>query len=161
MEPTLFEVFAQAFTTEWNRLQSTVTGERARWEAERKRLAQQIDRVVDAIADGTAGGSLTDRLALLERTDAELERRLADAPPSVPRLHPSLAHVYRRKMAELSLALASDGGQPVIDSNPFAGRDSFALCRTAARCALRCMANWRRSSRSARGPTAPFRGIVP
>ena len=105
MDPALFQVFAEAFTAEWNRLQSRASGERAGWEAERKRSFQQIDRLVDAIADGTAVGSLTGRLAALERTVADLDRRLADVPQDVPRLHPSLPTVYRRKVSELSRPL--------------------------------------------------------
>jgi site-specific DNA recombinase len=100
MDPDLFQIFAKEFTAEWNRLQSAATGERDQWLAERKRLSSQIDRLVDAVADGKAIASLTGRLAALEQARLELDRKLVQAPAIAPRLHPSLPTIYRQKIRD-------------------------------------------------------------
>jgi hypothetical protein len=60
---------------------------------------------VDAIAEGMAARSLREELATLEARRAEIERGLAAAPDPKPLLHPNLAEIYRRKVADLHLAL--------------------------------------------------------
>jgi site-specific DNA recombinase len=72
------------------------------------RVQGQIERAVDAIVAGTASPALKGRLEELERRKAELEAELAGAEAPAPRLHPSLAEVYRERIAELARVLEAD-----------------------------------------------------
>jgi site-specific DNA recombinase len=61
---------------------------------------------MEAIADGFRAPGLQSKLDELERRKAVLETEIAGAPAAAPRLHPSLAEVYRHKVATLQDALA-------------------------------------------------------
>jgi DNA invertase Pin-like site-specific DNA recombinase len=52
MDPDLFKVFAKEFAAEWNRLQAEAESSLDRVRSEHQRVCQQIDRLVDALADG-------------------------------------------------------------------------------------------------------------
>ena len=62
MDPTLFKAFAEEFAVEWNRLQSEAGANLSRLRTERDRVCRQIDRLVDALADGEPAARLTERL---------------------------------------------------------------------------------------------------
>jgi DNA invertase Pin-like site-specific DNA recombinase len=108
MEPGLFKVFAEEFTAEWNRLQGQASAEQASRAGEVHRVRQQINRLVDAITEGTPAAAVRERLATLEQRRLALEMEAATAVAPAPRLHPNLAEVYRRKMAELTEALRQE-----------------------------------------------------
>jgi site-specific DNA recombinase len=77
--------------------------------AKRKALADvraKLDGLVEAIAGGLRGASLQAKLHDLEQRSAALEVEVAEAPAPLPRLHPNLAEVYRRKVEALHEALA-------------------------------------------------------
>ena len=116
MDADLYEVFVREFTSEWNRLQAEGSGERARCEADRKRIASQIERLVDAIADGQPATFLKSRLLDLEARVADLDAKLAQTPVAAPRLHPELPRVYRHKVAELAEALTREGAQAAMEA---------------------------------------------
>ena len=59
MDPDLFKVFAGEFTAEWNRLQAEAGANLNRLRSERDRVCRQIDRLVDALADGEPAARLT------------------------------------------------------------------------------------------------------
>ena len=110
MDPDLFKVFAAAFTTEWNRLQGeAAAGQTARAD-DLQRVKQQLERLVDAIVNGTPASAVKDRMAALENRRLALEAELATATAPAPRLHPNLAETYRRKVADLVAALAQEDG---------------------------------------------------
>jgi site-specific DNA recombinase len=71
-------------------------------------VRQQIDRLVDALADGIPAAAVRDRLASLENRRLTLETEAAAARAPAPRLHPNLAEVYRQKVANLIDALAQE-----------------------------------------------------
>ena len=48
---------------------------------------------------------LKERLHKLEARKEELKKRLATVPPEIPDIHPTVAGVYRRKVARLANAL--------------------------------------------------------
>ena len=52
MDPALFKVFADEFAAEWNRLQFEAGANLSRIRNQRERVCRQIDRLVDALADG-------------------------------------------------------------------------------------------------------------
>jgi site-specific DNA recombinase len=108
MDPELFRVFAAGFVEEWNRIQRETAGDQIGMRSELDRARRQIDRLVDAIADGTPMAAVRDRLAGLETRRLELEGKLATAVEPAPRLHPNLAYLYRERVRELSAALAAE-----------------------------------------------------
>jgi DNA invertase Pin-like site-specific DNA recombinase len=112
MDPDLFKVFAQEFAGEWNRLQADAESSLDRIRSEHQRACRQIDRLVDALADGEPAARLTGKLKELERRRLELERELATAAAPAPRLHPNVAQVYRRKVEELQYALRQERSGP-------------------------------------------------
>jgi site-specific DNA recombinase len=61
---------------------------------------------MEAIAHGFRAPGLQSKLHELERRKAVLETEIAGAPAAAPRLHPSLAEVYRHKVATLQDAPA-------------------------------------------------------
>lgn len=107
LHPDLVAEFVAEYQREWNRLKATQTSERAATEHELKTLTPKIDQIVEAIAEGMFSPALKAKLEALESRKAELEAKLATlAPQDAPiRLHPGLADVYRRKVADLTAAL--------------------------------------------------------
>jgi len=106
MEPAAVAEFIRAFHAEINR-------QRADSElglgAKRKELvatSRKLDGLIEAIADGLRAPGLQTKLDDLEQRKRTLEADIAGAPPPMPRLHPNLAEVYRRKVEALQQALA-------------------------------------------------------
>ncbi len=90
-------------------LQAASAGEREARQAEHVRVRRQMERLVEAIADGTPAVMVRDRLVELEARRLALEAELSSAVAPAPRLHPKLAEVYRQRVAALGEALAADG----------------------------------------------------
>jgi DNA invertase Pin-like site-specific DNA recombinase len=91
--------------------------------AKRKALADartKLDGLVEAIAGGLRGTSLQVKLDELEQRKAALEAEVAAAPAPLPRLHPNLAEVYRRKVEALHEALA----------DPHTGAEALEILRS-------------------------------
>jgi site-specific DNA recombinase len=112
MDPGLFKVFAQEFAAEWNRLQADAESTLDRVRSEHQRVCRQINRLVDALADGEAAARLTGKFKELERLRLELERELTTAKAPAPRLHPNIAEVYRRKVEGRHEALKAEDTSP-------------------------------------------------
>ena len=112
MDPDLFKVFAQEFAAEWNCLQAQAGANIAHVRSERERVCRQIDRLVDALADGEPAARLKEKLRELERRRLDLEDKLKTAAAPAPRLHPNIAEVYRRKVEELHNALRAEDAGP-------------------------------------------------
>lgn len=110
MDPEVFKEYVAGFTATWNRLQAEASAGLSAKRQELSRVEQQIGRAVDAILEGTAPAALRERLSSLEGRKGELERELATTEAPAPRLHPNLAELYRKRVAELSEALSSDDG---------------------------------------------------
>jgi site-specific DNA recombinase len=108
MDPALFKVFAEEFAAEWNRLQAEAGAQLSRVRNERERVCRQIDRLVDALADGEPAARLTEKLKELELRRLALEHESETTSAPAPRLHPNIAEAYRRKVEELHAALRSD-----------------------------------------------------
>src|SRR6185437_3707925 len=58
MDPDLFRVFVAEFVEEWNRLQAETTADQEAERTELERVRRQIDRFVDAIAEGTPAAAV-------------------------------------------------------------------------------------------------------
>ena len=108
MNPELFKVFVMEFTAEWNRMQAGAGAEIAHRRDELDRVKKQIDRLMDALMNGTPAAMVNDRLKSLDNRRVILEGELATAVAPAPRLHPNIAEVYRKRVADLQAALGSD-----------------------------------------------------
>ncbi len=113
MDPDLFKVFASEFTAAWNREQAAAAGTQDAQRSELTQTKRQIERLVDALMNGTPAAAVNDRLKALEQRRLDLERDLAHATAPAPRLHPNLAEVYRRKVATLINLLDRDDAAEV------------------------------------------------
>jgi hypothetical protein len=70
-------------------------------------VERRLGQILAAIEQGVITTTTKERLLELEARRDALKARLARAPdaPAIPRLHPNLAEVYRRKVADLEAAL--------------------------------------------------------
>ncbi len=110
MAPEIYRAFAQEFAAEWNRLQAEASGDQSAKQAELVRVGQQLERLVDALANGTPVSALTARMATLEARRITLEAELASAKAPAPALHPNLADIYRGRMEQLATTLEAEDG---------------------------------------------------
>ncbi|WP_413992439.1 recombinase family protein [Labrys okinawensis] len=103
----------RAFAQETNRLNQE---RRLQGEQDRKAL-EKIERaiagIMAAIEDGMYQPSMKARMEDLERQKAEITVRLAEAPANAPDLHPSIAHLYGKRVEQFTHMLADheDGRQ--------------------------------------------------
>ena len=85
---------------------------RVQADADARALAK-IDRAVAgimaAIEDGLYQPSMKARMAKLEREREDISTRLAEAPPTIPDVHPGIAEIYKRKVASLTATLSEPG----------------------------------------------------
>jgi hypothetical protein len=119
MQPDLVAEFAEAWQQEINRQRAGVDVARERTARELAQVERKLAGLIDAIANGLRAPSLQQTLDDLERRSAELKAQLAAAPAPLPRLHPNLAEVYRRKVTELGAALR----------DPTHGAEALAILR--------------------------------
>jgi site-specific DNA recombinase len=109
MAPELVAEFIRTFQEEMNAATKTaaVHGEELKREAEA--VERKMAGIMAAIEDGMYTPVLKERMKALETRKAEIQAIVAGAEaPSVIRLRPNAAEVYRRKVAELELALNDD-----------------------------------------------------
>ncbi|RDD60498.1 recombinase family protein [Ferruginivarius sediminum] len=113
LSPEAMAEFAREYRSEMERRRKTRTRDTRRTEKRLAELNREIERLVDAICDGTATPAMRKRLEEREAEKAGLEREQAAAEQSengadVVPLHPNLPELYRRKVAELETALKDD-----------------------------------------------------
>lgn len=108
MDPELFRVFVVEFTAEWNRLQAEASAGLTARREELERIDRQLNKLVDALAEGVPAAMVRDRMASLEARRLALQGELTSAETPAPRLHPGLAQVYRDRVAELARVLDKD-----------------------------------------------------
>ncbi|MBO9409592.1 recombinase family protein [Shimia sp. R9_1] len=106
LHPDLIGEFVKAYQEEHNRLSVQSSVDEAKTKRDLTQVTQQIDRIIDAIAEGMFHESMKEKMDSLEARKAELEADLSNADQSAPvLLHPNLSDVYRSKVANLSEAL--------------------------------------------------------
>jgi site-specific DNA recombinase len=110
MAPDLFKEFCEEFIREVNRARQGAGADRAATEAEMVKIKKRLRQIVDAIADGMPGRTMKDELIALEAREDELNAKLAAAPPTKVLLNPGMSEIYRKRVAELHLALAAPAG---------------------------------------------------
>jgi hypothetical protein len=105
MHPKLVTAFVDEFRRQINRQRVEQDGCRDRTARDLEKTEREIGRLIEAIKAGVSGASVKDEMTVLEAKRVELLARLEAAPPSMPRLHPNLAELYRQKVTNLAQAL--------------------------------------------------------
>ena len=105
MHPDLVKTFVDEFHREVNRQAAEKDMCRDRTECDLKKTERNIRRMIEAIKAGVPGAAVKDEMTTLEARRIGLLSQLEGAPPSIPRLHPNIAEVYRQKVTNLSEAL--------------------------------------------------------
>jgi hypothetical protein len=82
--------------------QAEADGEQREQRDELDHVHRQIERLVDAITEGTPDAAVRDRPAAPEERRMTLAAVLAGAIAPAPRLHANLAEIYRQCVAELA-----------------------------------------------------------
>ncbi|MHB1302415.1 MAG: recombinase family protein [Acidiphilium sp.] len=106
MNPELFAVFCDEFTRRMNerRMEASTNINAAR--SEIPRIERDLERLVDRfLKDDGAADALHARMKQLEGHKRELQEFLASAETPPPVLHPSMAVIYRERVAALHEAL--------------------------------------------------------
>jgi site-specific DNA recombinase len=105
MAPELVKEFIRAYHAELNR-------QRCRGEvgaADRNRELEAVSRklagLIDAVADGLRAPDLQERLDELTNRKQKLQAELVREESPLPRIHPNLAEIYRKKVERLQEAL--------------------------------------------------------
>lgn len=106
VSPEAVAVAVRAYAEETNRQNHE---RRAQVETSRRAL-EKIERgikgIMDAIEDGMYQPAMKARMGELAQQKAEIEARLAQAPPDLPDVHPNIAEHYRAKVIRLAETLA-------------------------------------------------------
>ena len=105
MHPELVRTFVDEFHREVNRQAAEGDMRRNRNERDLVKTERDIRRVIEAIKAGVPGAAVKDEMTTLEARRLDLFSQLEGTPRSVPRLHPNVAEVYRKKVANLGEAL--------------------------------------------------------
>jgi hypothetical protein len=106
MHPDLVAEFVREFHAEINRQRHETELSFGLKRRELEQTRRRFNGLIEAIAEGFRAPGLQARLAELEERKAALESEINSAPPAVPRLHPNLTELYRKKVANLRDALA-------------------------------------------------------
>ena len=106
LHPDLIAEFVSAYREEFNRLSAHATKGKAKAERDLAKVIRQIDRIVEAIAEGMFHDAMKAKMDDLETRRAVLEADLVDASTELPvLLHPGLSEIYRGHVADLASAL--------------------------------------------------------
>jgi ribosomal protein L31E len=76
------------------------------YEPDEEHATASVLNAKDVIEDGMYQPDMKARMSELEQQKAEIEKRLAEAPPDIPDVHPNIAEHYRTKVIRLAETLA-------------------------------------------------------
>ena len=108
VDPALSEAFCAEFTRETNRLRMQEQASKVSVANELEKVKRDMKRIIEAIKNGVPPLSIKDEMIALEERKQQLTAKLEAAPEEKPLLHPNLAKLYRRKVADLTEALNND-----------------------------------------------------
>ena len=110
--PDALAAFLKEYRAERQRLASDAAGKRLKLEARFRDLTRALDRMVDAIIDGSVkGATIKVRMEAAEVEKAAVEAELAAIHPSdVAELHPQAIDRYLSLIQDLSAALTDETG---------------------------------------------------
>ena len=111
LHPDLLAAFVDEYRRELARLTAADRASEISKRRELARVEKGIRRIIEAVKEGFAVPQMRDELHQLEARRVALASELAATADSddVPVLHPGLAELYRRKVAELTDALSDEG----------------------------------------------------
>jgi DNA invertase Pin-like site-specific DNA recombinase len=105
MHPDCVKEFITEFHKEMNRLAAAQDTDQDRLTRDLAKTKRGLQNFIDAIKDGIPGAAVKDEMIVLEKRRQELLHKLEHAPAPQPRLHRSLARLYRDKVDRLARAL--------------------------------------------------------
>ena len=109
MNPELFAVFCEEFTRRMNERRMEAHAATAAVRSELQRIEREFETLMRALLKGTLPEErIKERSGQLEVRKAQLEAVLASSEEPPPVLHPSMAVVYRERVAALHEALQQD-----------------------------------------------------
>ena len=109
MNPELFAVFCEEFTRRMNERRIEASAALASARVELKRVERELERILNLyLKEAMSVKTVKDRSGKLEARKAELAAMLPSAEEPPPVLHPSMAVVYRERVAALHEALRQD-----------------------------------------------------
>jgi site-specific DNA recombinase len=108
MDPDLMAVFCEEYARHMNALTQEHNAAREGAKAELDRVNHDLDRLVQALLDGTPARTVKDRMAQLEVRKEVLEAQLAQNEDVKVAVHPNMAGIYRERVANLRTALAHE-----------------------------------------------------
>ena len=108
LHPDLVREFVAEYQREFNRLRQGEEAAHAAMQRELTKVESEIANIIAAVKAGLFAPSMKDELTALEGRKATLIAETAEAKEEMPRLHPGLAEVYRKKVADLTEALNDD-----------------------------------------------------
>jgi hypothetical protein len=111
MDPDLVAVFCDEYTRHMNALTHEHNAAREGARAELGKINRDLDRLVQALLDGTPARTVKDRMSQLEARKDVLEAQLAQGEDVKVAVHPNMARVYRERVANLREALAQEDCQ--------------------------------------------------
>ena len=110
MRPELFQEFCAEYTREINRMRMEKNANIRAKEAELGKVTRELDKLIDALMQGVPADRGKQRMIDLEARRHDLQREAQRAGLPEPYLHPSMAEIYRRKVADLARAVSGDSG---------------------------------------------------
>ena len=106
MAPDLFKVFCEEFNREINRLRMDKSAAHVAQRSELERVERRVRKIVELITEDDAPArALKDELKALDARQDLLKEALAVVEAPKPLIHPSMAEIYRQKVASLQVAL--------------------------------------------------------
>jgi site-specific DNA recombinase len=105
MRPEMVRLFIEEFHREVNRQASEQDLRHDRTKRDLEKTEREIRRLIEAIKAGVPGDIIKGEMTTLETRRSDLLGQLETAPPPAPRLHPSIAEIYRQKIVNLGKAL--------------------------------------------------------
>jgi site-specific DNA recombinase len=105
MSPELVKEFIRAYHAELNQQRATREVQAVAKCRELAEVERKLNGLIDAIAEGFRAPDLQNRLNELSQRKVKLEAEVKTDEAPLPRLHPRLADVYRKKVEQLHEAL--------------------------------------------------------
>jgi DNA invertase Pin-like site-specific DNA recombinase len=112
MEPALAEVFAEEFTTVWNRLAAEAGAQGDQLRRDLAAVERKLANLIEAIAEGLRSAGIEARLRGLEAERDRLTFAIERTKPTPVRLMPNLGASYRRTLGKLREQLSGPTQDP-------------------------------------------------
>jgi DNA invertase Pin-like site-specific DNA recombinase len=105
MDDRLVRIFCEEFTRYLNRLRGDAAAQQGADKAALARTERELDRLVQALADGIPASRVKEKMVELESRREALQARLSMRQEEKTRIHPSMAKHYRLQIEALRATL--------------------------------------------------------